>query len=64
MGQQSSETFLIAWGLVPLISILNYLDLVDTRSGIGLTISIVVAIVWTVSGVTWAVAEYRRGHAS
>ena len=61
-GGKARETFLTTWGLVPLISILNYLDVVETSSGVGLIIGIVVAIVWTVSGLTWAVAEYGRRH--
>ena len=59
-GNKARETFLITWGFVPLISILNYLDLIKTSSGTGLIISIIVAIVWTVSGMTWAVAGWRR----
>jgi hypothetical protein len=54
------ETFLTSWGLVPLVAILNQLDLIDSRSGFWLLVSIVLAAVWTISGLTWAAGEYRR----
>ncbi|MFC5679615.1 hypothetical protein [Aeromicrobium endophyticum] len=54
------ETFLTSWGLVPLVAILNQLDLIDSRSGFWLLVSIVLAFVWTVSGLTWAAGVYRR----
>lgn len=54
------ETFLMSWGLVPLVAILNQLDLIDSRSGFWLLVSIVLAAVWTASGLTWGFGEYRR----
>ena len=54
------ETFLTSWAFVPIISILNQLDVIDSRAGFWLLVSIVLAVVWTTSGLTWAVGEYRR----
>lgn len=54
------ETCLTSWVFVPVISILNQLDLIDSRSGFWLLVSIVLAIVWTVSGLTWDAGVYRR----
>lgn len=60
-GSRARETFLTAWGLVPLVSILNYLPVINSRSGVGLMISILVAIVWTVSELMWAVPSTGAG---
>ena len=54
------EAFLTSWAFVPVISILNQLDLIDSRSGFWLLVSIVLAVVWTVSGLTWGAGELRR----
>jgi hypothetical protein len=57
---RARETFLMSWGLVPLIAILNQLDLIDSRSGFWLIVSVVLAAVWTVSGLAWGFGEYRK----
>lgn len=55
-------TFWTSWALVPLISILINVDVIDGDSDRWFALRVAVAVVWTLAGLTWASAEYKRRH--
>jgi hypothetical protein len=59
-ASRARETFFASWAFVPVNAILNQLGVVNSRSGPWLVVSIALAVVWTVSGLTWGFGEYSR----
>lgn len=55
-------TFWTSWALVPLISILDSAGAIDAGSGPWYGLRVAVAVVWTLAGLTWALAEHKRRH--
>lgn len=54
--------FLTSWTLVPMMRVLESYGVLDRHNTYSIALRIVVAVVWTLAGTAWGIAEYQRRH--
>lgn len=59
-AEAAKTTFFASWTLVPIMVLLDDYGAIDSDANPWHAVRVIVAVVWSLAGVTWALSEYRR----